>query len=731
MSPALLPPSRRALLLIGAAAFWTPAQAQEAEDAQNAAAVADAEPTLTLETLSVTAAPGTTTEGTGSWTTEWMRSATGLTLPQRETPQSTSVVTHQQMRDRQLNSIRDVMETAAGVTVQAYETNRVNYYSRGFLIDNYQYDGVPTTLNSTWNFGDGNMDMAAYDHVEIVRGAAGLTQGVGEPGGSVNFIRKRPTAERQLYSAATFGADQFVRGDIDFGGPINGSGRLRGRVVGAAQTREASIDLYEEDLNVLYGVIEADVGDATIVSFGAHRQETDPTGVTWGGLPTWTSDLEEIDWPDGATTAAEWTQYPTTMTEVFGAVEHIFGNGWTSRVAVNYLENDFDAKLLWLYGLPDAETGLGMGASPARYKGDRDQLSGTATLNGQFEAWGREQEFVVGLYASDQKVRTHGIGYDPATLDEVGSIWDWDGSFSEPSWTGPDGYIDNSDTTQAAIYGAVRLRPTDALAVIAGLRANWWDGAERSATQTYDYEYKGKLTPYLGATYSLTRNVDAYASVTSIYQPQLVQDVNEAYLDPTYGWNYEAGFKASFFEDRLYAAAAVFRTEQKDYANYLYYIEEEQRSVYEQIDGTTTDGFEIETAGAITDRWQVSGSFTYRESEDDQGRQLQRDQPRATVKFFTAYNMPKYFDDRLTVGGGFRWQSTTYNMDWEGEMPDVKQDPYAVFDAMARYDITEDVALKVNVTNLFDEKYYQTMGFYDSVVYGPGRGAQVLLSATF
>lgn len=721
MPPRPHPLSRRAALALGTA-LSALASAAMAQDAAETTA-------LTLDTLAITAAAGTVTEGTGSWTTDWMRSATGLTLPQRETPQSTSVVTYSQMRERQLNSIKDVMETAAGITVQAYETNRVNYYSRGFLIDNYQYDGVPTSLDTTWNFGDGNLDMAPYDHVEIVRGATGLTQGVGEPGGSVNFIRKRPTDTRQMNATATFGTYSLVRGDFDLSGPINEAGTVRGRFVGAAQTTEATIDLYEEDRNVLYGVLDFDVTDRTVLSLGAQRQETNPTGVTWGGLPTWNSDLEVIDWPWGSTTAADWTEYPTTMTEIFGSVEHVFDNGWTSRVALNYLQNEFDAKLLFLYGQPDPDTGLGMGASPARYKGDRDQLSGTATLNGQFFLRDREQEFVVGAYGSDQSGRIHGIGFE-GDIDPVGNMWNWDGSFSEPNWNGRNGYIANSDTTQAAVYGTVRLRPTDALAVIAGLRVNWWDGTERSADQTFKYEYKAKLTPYFGATYSLTPNVDAYASITSIFQPQLVQDVNENYLDPTYGWNYEAGLKANFFDDRLYAAASVFRTEQKDYAEYLYYIPEEERSVYAQIDGTSTNGFELETAGSITDRWQVTGSYTWRTAEDVDGRQIQRDQPKATVKVFTAYNLP-YLSDKLTLGGGFRWQSTTRNMDWEGDLPDVEQDPYAVFDAMARYQLTDDVVIKLNVSNLFDKKYYQTMGFYNSVVYGPGRAAQLALSARF
>ncbi len=45
-------------------------------------------------------------------------------------------------------------------------------------------------------------DISVYDHIEVVRGATGLTQANGEPGGTVNAVRKRPTGERIIQSEA-------------------------------------------------------------------------------------------------------------------------------------------------------------------------------------------------------------------------------------------------------------------------------------------------------------------------------------------------------------------------------------------------------------------------------------------------------------------------------------------------------------------------------------------------
>ena len=80
---------------------------------------------------------GTVTEGTGSYTPGTIATATRLVLTPRETPQSISVVTRQVMDDFGLNTIDDVMRHTPGITVSTYDSERTNYYSRGFSIVNF------------------------------------------------------------------------------------------------------------------------------------------------------------------------------------------------------------------------------------------------------------------------------------------------------------------------------------------------------------------------------------------------------------------------------------------------------------------------------------------------------------------------------------------------------------------------------------------------------------------
>ncbi len=228
---------------------------------------------------------GATTEGSGSYTADWMRSANGLVLTQRDTPQSTSIVTRQQLDDQAMGSVRDVMEQATGMNVQQSETDRLSYYSRGFQMDTMQFDGVVKPLDNTYQFGEGNLDPVIYDHVEIIRGATGLMSGTGNPGGSVNFIRKRPTREFQGSLRAMGGSYDTYRGEVDLSAPLTGSGAVRARVVGAKERRGDTLDLYSKKRDVAYGIVEADIAESTTLSAGASAQRSRPKGVMWGGLP--------------------------------------------------------------------------------------------------------------------------------------------------------------------------------------------------------------------------------------------------------------------------------------------------------------------------------------------------------------------------------------------------------------------------------------------------------------
>jgi outer membrane receptor for ferric coprogen and ferric-rhodotorulic acid len=276
----------------------------------------------------------------------------------------------------------------------------------------------------------------------------------------------------------------------------------------------------------------------------------------------------------------------------------------------------------------------------------------------------------------------------------------------------------------------MQFHATDALALIGGARVNLWDGTEND----FSYTYEGIVTPYLGFTYDINETFTAYGSITSIYKPQLVQDVDENYLDPTFGWNYELGVKAGLFEGAMYASAAVFQTNQEDVAEYQYTIEEPNgtfRDVYGVIDGTTTRGFELEAAGAINERWNASFGYTYATSEDDDGNEVNTDTPHHTLKAATDYRIAGVPEDRLTVGGAVRWQSAIDSIPWDGNLPNIEQDAYAVFDLNASYDVTEQTVLTLSVNNVLDEKYYASTGFYNTVIYGDGIAAELMLRARF
>lgn len=685
---------------------------------------------VVLDEVVISAAPGTETENSDSWTTEWMRSATGLVLSQKETPQSTSAITHQQMQDRNITTVAETLEAATGITVQAFESDRINYYSRGFQIDAYQYDGVPIPRDGVWQFGDNNADMALYDHVEIVRGANGLMQGAGEPGASVNFIRKRPTADFQNQAAISLAYPKGGRIESDVSGPLNETGTLRGRLVTVVDSRDGTLDRYHKDKYVLFGALDYDIDDSTVLSTGLTYQKTKGDSVTWGGLPPFYADGGKIDWPWGSSLSPDWTYVDTERTEAFASVEHVFNNGWTGRVVLTHVKNDMDSTLAWIYGAPDRETGDGMQGYGTRYDGGYKQTNLTAQLNGDFQAFGRDHQFVFGGMASKGEGTYYGYGQG-ATFPV--NIYNANGNQPRPVLSETATYTTSSETRQYGIYGTGRFSVTDQLNIIAGARVNWWDGQEGDGTIVNStYKFSGEVTPYLGFTYDINPTFTAYGSVTSIYKPQLVQDVDRQYLPPTYGWNYELGLKGDLMDGALLASAAIFQTDQKDVAEYLYWIPEENRSVYRSIDGTKTRGFEIEAAGAISDRWKLSAGYTFRTSKDKDGDKLYADQPKHTLKLATDYRLDA-FEDRLVVGGAMRWQSGTDSMDFTSdvEQPNVHQGSYAVFDLNAKYDLNDKTEVAFSINNILNKKYYATTGFYDTVVYGDERSAELTLRAKF
>lgn len=683
---------------------------------------------------------GAITEDTHAYTTGVMASATGLPLSMRDTPQSVTVITRQQMDDQGSNSIADTLRRAPGVSVQNYDSERWEFSSRGLPITNFQYDGVNATYDGVYDYGTTSTDMAVYDHLEIIKGSAGLLSGSGDPSATVNLIRKKPTREFKASVTQTFGSWDNYRTEGDISGPLTESGNLRGRFVGVYQDRQSYLDHYQHTKDIGYGILEADLTPDTLLTFGIDQQDTRSRGASWTGFPMFFSDGSRTHFSRSFNPAADWSRRDFQNQTLFASVQQQLANDWSLKVSLDRKRSQHDTLLASASGgNPDPVSGDGMYMFMGKYKGDQLQNTLDVNLSGPFNLFGREHELIMGFMAtrSKQDVPVYGSIY-PAV---GGSIFDWHGEYAKPDI--PRSGQNDIVQRQTGAYLATRLKPTDDLSVILGTRVSTFSGTD--TTDFYDptkadnrttYRQSGVVTPYAGIVYDLDDTWSVYTSYTQIYRPQSSKDADRKLLDPIEGATYEAGLKAAFYDGRLNASFAAFRIEQDNVAEYVSGFETD--SVYRPIAGATTKGFEAQLSGEVLDGWNISAGYTYQHTRDANNGYvyssvLQTTTPQQVVRLFSSYRLPGALE-HVTVGGGVNWQSEFFGNVFQpdpndtvnfGQNARITQDSYYLVDLMARYRFNEHLSTTLNVKNLFDKKYYTGLGNFGTGFYGEPRSLQL------
>ena len=684
-----------------------------------------------------------TTERTGSYTTRATSTATKLPLSLRETPQSITVIGRQQIEDQNLTSLPDVLNLTPGITVSNFQSELFNFNSRGFTIENFQFDGMPSYYDPTYTGGMGLTDMAVYDRVEVLRGATGLMSGVGSPSATINLVRKKPTREFQASATQGVGTRDLYRSEVDVGGAINEAGTLRGRFVGVLQKKDSIRDYYNTDKKVAYGIFEADLTEDTLFSAGVDYQINQTNGASYGSQPLFYSDGTQAKFSRSLNTATRWSYWDITNSTVFANIEQQLGNDWRAKVAFSHQSDKDDSLMMSASGgYPDKTTGEGVFQYRCHCNGERRSNNVDAYVQGPFELLGRLHDLTVGMTGS----RSHLMQdrYQYSTDTRVDNFFEWEGYGPRLQYMN-DGK-DEQEDTQTGYYVSARFKPYDPLSILLGARVT---NFKREATSErvdpesislmypdQTYQESGRVIPYAGIVYDLNEIFSVYGSYTSIFRPQGYHDASGSFIDPEEGDNLELGIKAEFFDGRLNASAAVFQVTQDNYASYVTSItlpDGSPRDVYTPLDGTKTKGFELEVSGEVAIGLQVAGGFTHREAKDKDGNKLQGDQPDDLFKLSTAYSLPGSWS-ALTVGGNMTWQSKVFH---EADVGSVKaratQDDYYLVGLFGRYRVDEHLTASVNVSNLFDKHYYSTFGrdSYGSVLYGDPRAAVLSMSYQF
>ncbi|KDD66004.1 TonB-denpendent receptor [Pseudomonas mandelii PD30] len=692
---------------------------------------------------------GLTTEDTHSYTTGATTTATKLPLTLRETPQSVTVVTRQQMDDRGVTSVADALRNTPGVTTQKYDSDRTEFSARGFAITNFQYDGVNIPYDGVYGENPNNSDDAAsLDHIEVIKGATGLMTGAGDPSATVNLIRKKPTKDFKASVSATAGYWDNYRTEGDISGSLNDTGSVRGRFVGAYQDKDSYIDHYSQKKDLYYGILEADLTDDTLLTLGVDKSSATPRGSSWTGNAPYFTDGGRTNFSRSFNPGADWSRRDFDSITYFASLEQALANDWKFKASFDQKTTDHDTQLASASGgSPDRATGEGMFFYWGRWEGHRVQNTADVNVSGPFSLGGREHELVAGFMASHS--RQTGSTFDSSAFGQVtGNIFDWEGHLAKQDFP-KNGKYERTQSQNGA-YLATRLRPTDDLSFILGGRLSTYKYNEDYAyypgtgqTDTHaSYKEHGVVTPYAGVVYDLDDTYSVYGSYTSIYQPQINKDANGSTLAPVEGNSYETGLKAAYFEGKLNASLAFFRIEQDNVAQSIGTNAVTGDGIFKATDGATTNGVELELAGELAQDWNVSAGYTYARTRDKDeqrifGFPLATSKPEHVIRTFTTYRLPGALD-QFTVGGGVSWQSAFYGQSYspnvgngEGGSTMLKQGGYTLVDLMTRFQYDEHLSFTANANNVFDKKYLTGLGNFGTTFYGEPRNLQITAKYDF
>ncbi|WP_051519415.1 TonB-dependent siderophore receptor [Comamonas aquatica] len=661
----------------------------------------------------------------------------------REIPQSVTVVTRQRMDDQALRTLDDVMQQTTGVTREETWLD-TTYLSRGLQITNIRYDGGAA---GSARSGSRSLDMAQFDSVSLLRGADGLF-GAGEAGGVINFTYKRALAQRQTQVLMSGGTLNNYRAEIDGTGALNAEGSLRGRFVAVHHDRSEMADPSRLKRQMLYGVLELDVGTDTLLMLGGSYQKDRNTGFN-ASLPRY-ADGSDIGLPRDTNMGAPWNWIARENKTVFAKLEHQLSNDWQLKAQLRHTRFEEGVNAAEIEGTPDPITLQGTDWWIHQNQSRARETSLDMHLQGGFDAWGRRHDVIVGwdMQRTNDVVRSLWPRIGPADIfDRTPPA---DPGYPLGNWTSGS----QTRNQKSGLYGSLRLRPVQDWAVVLGGRYTLQD---RNTQHGMDGALNAQsreshvFVPYAGVVYDLSKTISLYASTAEIYQSQAGKfsaPLPGTPLDPVRVRTYELGIKGEWTKD-LIASAALFRTEKKGQAVVdPAYPQTDWRGgcCYFRDGYQLSQGIDLELTGRVTPNLQVAVGYTFNDNEDKRkgDAQFSTVTPRHLFKAWADYRLGGAWRG-WSMGAGVVAQSAHFRASginaynpgtgrYDGAWTPYQftSPGHAVWSARLGYAVNPDWSIAMNVGNLFDKTYYSTVGYagYGNF-YGEKRTVTVTLKGRF
>ncbi len=326
--------SSKTLLAVAIFSLMTASHADETAEQKNSTSVL---PTISIQAQKETTSPYVATKAT---------SALKSDAPLFKTAQSVSVVTREQLDQKQARTLADALEGVAGV--EAGKLGRRgwdDFVIRGQTSSDSVYvDGLRVGQNTFVA-----TELSGMDQVQVLKGPASINFGLVAPGGMVNLVTKRPEAENFARASMTYGSYGLKEGTFDLNYSPNNSEKGAFRLNGRISDQDDPTDYVYFKNYYISPSYNFDLGDNTDLSVIASYQHREY--IRQQGLPV-IGTLK--DNPNGAIDQSlyigdpNFGKYEADVYRTGYTFKHAFDNGWNfnQNFAVQKTEMDGTAVLL-------------------------------------------------------------------------------------------------------------------------------------------------------------------------------------------------------------------------------------------------------------------------------------------------------------------------------------------------------------------------------------------------
>ncbi|WP_193050261.1 TonB-dependent siderophore receptor [Pseudoalteromonas undina] len=649
-----------------------------------------------------------------------MRTSTSLL----DTAQSVTVITDTIVNEQLATTLGEVLTNDASLTAGSKQRNREVFNLRGFQLS-----------SSTGYLRDGHQHWSHYqqpieilEQVEVIKGPSSILYGQSGPGGLVNMVTKKPTAQTLFSASADVDQHGSTRFMLDAGGALTEAEDIRARGVLVKQDVEywreyQNGDNRERDRFLGALVVDYDISDNALVRVHYDRTD-DEAGLDTGA---WIDNDANIIGDDKTIRDMSWAFTDITVENMGIDFKVFLTDNW--QVNLGYNEQTFERQRFESAPRKPSDFIEGDSYQSRPYDRFDDWQFKTAFIDfiGEFETVGLHHQLLVGVNSLDYY---YGQLKVPEDRKNTSYHFDYTAGQNEPER--PNISYKTDDTISSSAYDYYGVYIQDLISFSPEWQLSLGGRYDKQSKENSNNE---SFVPKVGVLYHPNASATVYASYSEGFEPQnetLVNtsDVNNGMkLDAITSEQKEIGVKWQLFDDRLMLSGALF-----DISKTGTLVSEDLVNPIGDITSITTQageqrhkGFELAAQGAATDRLFVMASTMYLDANYERDEKLEgkrpTDAPKWSASLWTRYE----FNDAVAFNAGAFYEGERF----ADNANTVTKEGYTRVDIGATYKLNlnnNDVNLRLNIENLFDKNYLAGGGLNNVTV---GEGTSVRLAAQF